>query len=309
MAENSKIEWTTHTFNPWIGCTKVSAACDHCYAEAWDKRFTNGKRWGPHASRTRTKTWGNPIKWNRQAQGAKHRPRVFCASLADVFDNHKSIQPEWRRDLWRLIENTPNLDWLLLTKRPQNVQKLCPWTFGTFPPNVWIGTTVENQVTAEQRIWHLAQIPCKIRFLSCEPLTGPLVLDGTTTPYAEAYNALTGELSATNWVQPIDWVICGGESGASARPMHPNWATSLRDQCEASDVPFFFKQWGEWGPDNLSDSPAKSLWMSTDGTLIDGGIYQVQNADCAKPVSLVVRHGKKAAGRTLDGREWNEVPT
>ena len=129
MAENSGIEWTHHTFNPWIGCTKVSAACDHCYAEAWDKRF-GGERWGPHAPRTRTKTWGNPVKWNRQAEEQGKRFRVFCASLADVFDNHRSIDPAWRRELWLLIESTPHLDWLLLTKRPQNIAKMLPSDWG-----------------------------------------------------------------------------------------------------------------------------------------------------------------------------------
>ena len=156
MAENSGIEWTTHTFNPWIGCTKVSAACDNCYAEAWDHRF-GGERWGPRAPRTRTKTWGNPVKWNRQAEGAAERPRIFCASLADVFDNHRSIQDTWRRELWALIDQTPNLDWLLLTKRPQNIVKLAPerWFTGGIPRNVWLGTTVENQEEAKADLMYL----------------------------------------------------------------------------------------------------------------------------------------------------------
>ena len=165
MAENSGIEWTHHTFNPWIGCTKVSAACDFCYAEAWDKRGLQGKesRWGPHAARTRTKTWGNPLRWQRQALEQGRRFRVFCASLADVFDNHKSILPQWRADLWSLIRHCPNLDFLLLTKRPQNIAKFAPWRWGEWPDNVWLGTTVENQATADQRIWHLLQIPAKVR--------------------------------------------------------------------------------------------------------------------------------------------------
>ena len=128
MAENSGIEWTHHTFNPWIGCTKVSAACDHCYAEAWDARGLQGlsTRWGPHASRTRTSAanWQKPITWNRKAASEGRRYRVFCASLADVFDNHGSITSGWRGDLWHLIARTPHLDWLLLTKRPQNITKM-----------------------------------------------------------------------------------------------------------------------------------------------------------------------------------------
>ena len=120
MAENSGIEWTDHTFNPWTGCTKVSPACDHCYAEAWSKR-SGHVEWGPHGERRRTKTWGNPVKWNRKAGHEGKRFRVFCASLADVFDNHRSIQFDWRRDLYQLIDDTPNLDWLLLTKRQEHV--------------------------------------------------------------------------------------------------------------------------------------------------------------------------------------------
>lgn len=265
MAEYSGIEWTTHTFNPWIGCTKVSAACDNCYAEAWDHRF-GGERWGAKAPRTRTKTWGNPIKWNRQAEGASERPRVFCASLADVFDNHKSILPAWREELWTLIEQTPNLDWLLLTKRPQNIQKFCPWTYGTFPENVWIGTTVEDQVTASQRIWHLCQTPCRVRFLSCEPLRGNLIIDQTTTPYAEGWNALTGKLEGGGgYTHAIDWVITGGESGPQHRPVDPDWFRSLRDQCAAAGVPFLFKQW-----EGRNQREIKSKGRELDGVVHDG---------------------------------------
>lgn len=159
MAENSTIEWTTHTFNPWIGCTKVSAACDNCYAEAWAERFKQVE-WGPHGARKRTSdaNWQKPIKWNREAEGAAERPRVFCASLADVFDNHKSILPEWRADLWSLIRDTPKLDWLLLTKRPQNVNRYIPqeWRDNGWPPNVWLGTTVGKYLPVGRRgefIW------------------------------------------------------------------------------------------------------------------------------------------------------------
>ena len=149
-----RASWTDDTSQreltiPWIGCTKVSAACDHCYAEAWDHRF-GGERWGPHANRTRTKTWGNPIKWNRQAEGAPERPRVFVASLADVFDNHKSILTSWRRELWALIRQCPNLDFLMLTKRPQNIPRYLPEDWGDGYPNVWLGATVESQKEADR---------------------------------------------------------------------------------------------------------------------------------------------------------------
>jgi len=269
MAENSGIEWTDHTFNPWTGCTQVSPACDHCYAEGWAKR-SGHVQWGPHGDRRRTKTWDNPLKWNRQAEGAAERPRVFCASLADVFDNHRSIEDAWRRDLWALIDRTPNLDWQLLTKRPQNIVKFAPerWFTGGIPRNVWLGTTVENQEEADRRIPHLVQCPARVRVLSCEPLLGPV--------------------SIRRYVRKLELVIAGGESGHRARPMNPQWARDLRDQCVDAGVPFFFKQWGEW----VSVSEVEG----------DGPIHQFPDGRCVR------RIGKKAAGRTLDGVEWNQMP-
>lgn len=278
MAEDSKIEWTTHTFNPWIGCTKVSAACDFCYAEKWDHRF-GGDRWGPHADRTLTKTWGNPVKWNREAEKTGIRPRVFCASLADVFDNHRSILPEWREDLWKLIEETPNLDWLLLTKRPQNIMKMIPerWRDG-LPSHVWIGTTVEDQKSANQRIPALLQVPAAIRFLSCEPLIGPVNLREVSSSAFEygSIDALMGihfetphGSSPMHATKRIDWVIAGGESGAQYRPANPDWFRQLRDQCAEADVPFLFKQWE--GPDQKA---IKAKGRALDGVIHDG--YPVQ---------------------------------
>lgn len=292
MAENTKIEWADHTFNPWTGCTKVSAACDHCYAEGWAKR-SGLVEWGPHAPRRRTSqaNWRKPLKWDREASAAGRRAKVFCASLADVFDNHGSIEPKWRADLWELIASTPNLDWLLLTKRPQNIVKFAPerWFTDGIPRNVWLGTTVENQEEADRRIPHLIQCPARVRFLSCEPLLGAV--------------------SVRRYISKLEWIIAGGESGPGARPSHPDWFRSLRDQCHAVGMPFFFKQWGEWGPDDFSDTASKCLWLSPDGSTVDGGAYEVSRADCIKPMSLTVRHGKKRAGRMLDGHEWNWVPS
>lgn len=244
MGENSKIAWTDHTFNPWIGCQKVSAACDNCYAETWDARF-KGERWGPHADRTRTAdaNWKKPFRWNREARGAATRPRVFCASLADWLDNHKSIQPQWRHDLFYMIDATPHLDWLLLTKRPQNYRKFAPRDWTPYPKNVWLGTTVEDQTAAEQRIWHLCQSLGKVKFISYEPALGPLDLTCVKTPeFGETFNALTGELSTGGFVGRIGWVIAGGESGPNYRPGSLDWFRALRDQCAAHDVPFLFKQ-------------------------------------------------------------------
>jgi len=219
MAENSKIEWCDHTFNPWMGCTAVSPACDNCYAEAMmDKRL--GKvRWGKGQPRQRTSAanWEQPFKWSRQAAKAGTRPRVFCASLADVFD--AEVDPLWRENLFTVIDQTPNLDWLLLTKRP----KLAYGFFQTeqVPPNVWIGTTAENQKMLNSRWEWLRKIPAKVRFLSMEPLLEKVSLKAEPGP---------------------DWIIVGGESGKGARTMNPDWARLLRYQCEILGIPFFFKQ-------------------------------------------------------------------
>jgi protein gp37 len=277
MAENSKIEWTDHTFNPWIGCTKVSPACDHCYAEAWNKRF-KGDNWGPHADRRRTKTWGNPLKWNKMAEANNTRYRVFCASLADVFDNHKSVLPEWRDDLWKLIKSTPHLDWLLLTKRPQNIEKYLPKDWHDGYKNVWLGTTVENQVEANRRIPYLLSISCAKRFLSCEPLLGPIDLsyidDGLHDGVNLTFNALDGmahdghdSISGifSNPDAIIDWVITGGESGKDHRPDNIEWYRSLRDQCEEHNTPFLFKQWG-----GKNQKVIKTMGRKLDGVLHDG---------------------------------------
>lgn len=220
MAENSKIEWTDHTFNPWVGCTKISPACDHCYAEAWAKRAGTPELWTGERRRTTTANWRQPIKWNKAASAAGIRQRVFCASLADVFDNQ--VPNEWLIDLWGLIQDTPHLDWLLLTKRPQNIAKLRP---PTMPPNIWIGTTVESQDEYLKRVPFLLSTPAAVHFLSCEPLL------------EQVWLAKQG----TYWF-PLDWVICGGESGGHARTMDAAWARRLRDQCAERGVAFFMKQ-------------------------------------------------------------------
>lgn len=233
MAENSGIAWTTHTFNPWIGCTKISPACDRCYAEEWAKRYAKDVTWGKpgqHAKLRRTKTWKDPLAWNRRSQAqqtlfAGERPRVFCASLADIFD--KDAPPEWRADLFGLVAATPYLDWLLLTKRPQNIKDMLPSDWGDGWPNVWLGTTVENQEEANRRVPHLLQVPARVRFLSCEPLLGPVSL------------RWLGEYDAA---RQIHWVIIGGESGSGFRPMSMEWVAGLRVQCRDANVPVFFKQ-------------------------------------------------------------------
>lgn len=275
MAENSGIEWTHHTFNPWTGCTKVSPACDHCYAEGWAKR-SGHVEWGPHGERRRTKTWGNPVKWNRQAAAEGRRFRVFCASLADVFDNHKSIQLAWRDDLWKLIADTPHLDWLLLTKRPQNISRFVPGWMGphSWPKNAWIGTTVENQEEADRRIPHLLRVPAEVHFLSCEPLLGPVDITphlwGTATPCSDCpkdADCICGSRTREQldpW-RSINWVITGGESGPNFRSAEPDWFRSLRDQCIAAGVPFLFKQW-----EGKTQQQIKAMGRELDGIVHDG---------------------------------------
>lgn len=323
MGENSKIEWTHHTFNPWIGCQKVGPGCDNCYAEAWDRRFaTSGHamRWGATAKRTRTsqKNWNQPKRWNKAAEiqfkawnsfkqsyqwitdeqlEAKGfikptRPRVFCASLADVFDN--AIPDEWRHDLFALIAETPYLDWLIVTKRVGNIDKMCQadgLMFDMIGDRVWLGITVCTQAEADRDIPKLLRIPAHLRWLSVEPLLGPVDVRHRlgSCVFTEADPMATG--------RGIDWIVVGGESGPNARPMHPDWARSLRDQCAADDVPFLFKQWGEWAGHQY---PYDGVFhIEYDGKILEG------------PTSTswsMKRVGKKRAGRLIDGIEHNSYP-
>lgn len=352
MAENTKIEWTDHTFNPWEGCQKVGPGCDNCYAETRNARFAGGQavNWGPGAPRRRTtpSNWNKPLKWNKQAElqqaawdGFKkthpdltddgliakgfikpRRPRVFCASLADVFDN--AVDPQWRADLFGLIMKTPYLDWLLLTKRIGNVKPmLAEFAHGSDPdlslldmmplPNVWIGATIVNQEEADRDIPKLLAVPAKVRFLSMEPLLGPVDLEaacdlaeaqvckGTWKELADPYICAAALRSGS--VAMLDWVIVGGESGPGARPMHPTWARFLRDQCQEAGVPFLFKQWGEWMPAEKDGNTVK-LTFPIDGPHgpANPEFHDWPDGACS------ARVGKKAVGRLLDGRTWDEFP-
>jgi protein gp37 len=222
VGENSKIEWTDHTFNPWWGCVKVSPACDHCYAEAFAKRTGNAV-WGKDAPRRffGDKHWSEPAKWNRAATESGHRARVFCASMADVFEARDDVDDE-RVRLFGLIEATPMLDWLLLTKRPHEIAKRLPsdW-LRTPPPNLWLGTTVESPDYL-WRVYQLRDVRAAVRFISYEP-----ALADVTWP-----------------LHGMHWLIAGGESGAGHRPAEADWFRSARDQAKAAGVAFFFKQWG-----------------------------------------------------------------
>lgn len=266
MAKITNISWCDSTFNPFIGCQAVSPGCDNCYAKKRVERYG-----GDFSVRRRTKTWGDPLRWNKQHEDffAEHgrRQRVFCASLADVFDNE--VSPEWRRDLFALIRATPNLDWLLLTKRIGNADRMLAEALSALPldeqcgtgqwdhapiaqwpwPNVWLGATVVNQEEADRDIPKLLAVPAHKRFLSIEPLLGQVDLRYLQPgdPPTEI-NALAGTHGVLRphrgTCARVDWVIAGGESGPGARPMHPDWARSLRQQCESACVPFFMKQMG-----------------------------------------------------------------
>jgi len=346
MSENSKIEWTDHTFNPWIGCTKVSEGCAHCYAETQNKlRQWNPAGWGKGAPRKRTSAanWKEPLRWNKEAAicdgcGGKfsipqahlcpaekdivagedlrfRRTRVFCASLADWLDDEVPI--EWLADLLALIHATPNLDWLLLTKRPENFltrlrqirdESSClghscgmmamDWRAGIAPENVWIGTSVENQQAADLRVPSLLSIPAQVRFLSCEPLLGPVEFSDVTRR-SDAVSQLGKKA-----LNGIHWVICGGEIGPHARPMHPDWARSLRDQCGAVGVPFFFKQWGCFRPAESADFEVASRcgWVALDGTTHSDNHPRIVTD------AMMTLCSKSKAGRLLDGIEHNEFP-
>ncbi|MBU9380695.1 phage Gp37/Gp68 family protein [Burkholderia gladioli] len=364
MSENSKIEWTDHTFNPFIGCTKVSPGCDNCYAEHMMDTRMHRVKWGPGQPRARTSAanWREPVRWNARHEEffAAHgrRQRVFCASLADVFDN--AVPAAWRRDLAALIEATPALDWQLLTKRIGNAAAMLVDMFpaGT-PDHVWLGATVVNQTEADRDVPKLLATPARMRFLSIEPMLGPVDvarwLDPTgvhcmdvcaDTRYVKAgevetYNAdgesvplcpACGESASwTGYDDGIDWVIAGGESGPVARPAHPDWFRSLRDQCAEASVPFLFKQWGEWhtgarligsGEPVFRQFGSHQQWVNKATTWVNGGICLDRHGSELRnggdfmrardnglfPVTIMHRVGKRAAGRLLDGVEHNGFP-
>lgn len=218
--------------------------------------------------------WREPLIWNEEARESGLRQRVFCASMADVFERRSDLNAQ-RLRLWELIDNTPNLDWLLLTKRPQNVRRIAPWG-ENWPANVWLGTSVENQTLAEKRLPFLLKSPATVRFLSCEPLLGPLDL-------RQWFNR--------DGFYSIDWIIAGGESGGASRPMHPDWIMDLLHQCNEFNVPFHFKQWGHWVPAQLANGARTRM-------------IEIENE---RPVEMV-RLSKKLAGRILEGVTWDGVP-
>lgn len=279
MGANSKIEWTHHTFNPWIGCTHVTEACRFCYAERdWDHRFHRVK-WGAHGERCKTsdENWRQPYKWDAAAEATGERKRVFCASLADIFDDHESIAPEWRAGLWKIIAETQHLDWLLLTKRPHNFPIFLP-VAECRPPfeHVRLGVSLGSEKDVHFDMVGPLQFANWLgwkTFISYEPALGPIEWD---------------DMLERGFV---DWVIAGGESGPNARPAHPDWFRAARDACAKHGVPFLFKQWGEHHPDGQQ-------WPN--------GSHGIEESP-GQPIGFA-KVGKGKSGRLLDGVEHNGFP-
>jgi protein gp37 len=351
MAENTKIEWCDHTINWWWGCTKVSPACDHCYAERqdahfhpdipWQSRFQGEKatasHWGPDAPRlVRVEAARREaLRYERRAVAENRRFRVFTNSMADFFEDRRDLDSA-RLEALDVMRMTPHLAWLVLTKRPERIleclgraQKLAQagglwtlvewlgrWLNGEPPANVWLGTTVEDQARANQRIPALLQVPAALQFLSMEPLLGAVDLQqillkqsdrpetgkpDVTIDALKGWHGGAGEARAR-----IHWVICGGESGHNARPMHPDWIRSLRDQCAAAGfTPFFFKGWGKWGPCKppVELVDGKDVWIEKERPR--SGIYGRLAFPCS-PIHWVKRGHN--LGHILDGVEYNEFP-
>jgi protein gp37 len=248
VADRTAIEWTDATFNPWWGCERVSPACAHCYADSLAKRYGHSL-WD--ASRTRRffgeAHWKRPSRWHAAAEKRGIPHKVFCASMADVFEDHSELK-SWRARLWSLIEETPWLHWQLLTKRPEVVTKLVPWG-NTWPRNVWIGTSIEN-ARHTFRADILREIPASVRFVSAEPILGSLFANGTPKRRPLVLDG-------------IDWLIAGGESGPRSRPCETGWVRELRDSCSATGTAFFLKQ--------LGGHPDK---RGKDKALLDGRLYR-----------------------------------
>ena len=347
MAETSKIEWTDATWNPITGCTLVSEGCRHCYAAqlaatrlrshpsreglarvnaAGEAKFTGEVRLNEQ--------WlDQPLRWRRPR-------KVFVCAHGDLF--HEAVPDEWIDRVFAAMALAPQHTFQVLTKRPEHMAAYLlqhdvglrwqhiasrdieggdfgdpiEWTKCGLP-NVWLGTSVEDQPTADARIPHLLAAPAAVRFLSAEPLLGPVDLTKIYPKiFAARANALTGiwrwDGGPSRPESPrLDWVIVGGESGRHARPMHPDWARSLRDQCQAAGVPFFFKQWGEWK--NGSDFADDAQVVLRDSRVFANKMGAAVDADRVRPISglhptLMRRVGKKASGRLLDGRTWDEMP-
>ena len=275
MSGKTKIEWADRVWNPVVGCTPVSAGCAHCYAKRMYDRFYQGKPFSEvqlHPERL-----GDPEKWKAPA-------RVFVNSMSDLF--HEDVPDDFIVKVWEAMRLSTRHTFMVLTKRPERLLEFSQkyYYVGYTEKNIWLGVSVEDQKTADERIPLLLQTPAVLRFVSVEPMLGEVDLE--YPGYLESGNE-TDDIGCFHVSPALDWIICGGESGPGARPMHLDWARSLRDQCVSAGVPFLFKQWGEWAPVDFEANVSHSI--------VSNGVR-------------MGRVGKQTAGRYLDGREWNEFP-
>jgi protein gp37 len=316
----TKIEWADEVWNPVTGCTKVSPGCAHCYAERLAGRFWKGRKFTD--VRVHPERLDDPLRWKKPR-------RVFVNSMSDLF--HPAVETLWIAEVFSTMQRCPQHTFMILTKRPERMHELLSrWDHGrsldhwpVWPlPNVWLGVSAETQKEADARIPILLQTPAAVRFVSAEPMLGPVILREYWMPHYDPKQHYA--IDPPNYRDKLGWVICGGESGPGARPMHPDWARGLRDHCQAAQVPFFFKQWGEWlpivaqyGDDDLIDKldmDADSICLGDRGTIFaeERGGKQTYwcgfQPDPGQNPWFMERVGKTAAGRELDGRTWEERP-
>lgn len=323
MSTNSKIEWTDATWNPIRGCSRVSEGCRNCYAEKVAARFSgSGLAYeglaamkqvvGPDGLVHIEARWTNeiqvmvdkirdPLRWRKPR-------RVFVNSMSDLF--HEKVSFGTIRAIFNVMDKAKRHTFQILTKRPDRMLEWMRSAPYFLLPNVWLGVSIEDQASADKRIPLLMQMPAAVRWVSYEPALG--AVDFEKVPLPDAYlrmNGITGVAQPKSekdtepddyryWTRKgfkLDWVVCGGESGPGARPMHPEWARSARDQCQVAGVPFFFKQWGEWCPCAAVDPKCHEQWPENRQVWNEAGLHSM-------------RLGKKRSGRLLDGREWSEYP-
>lgn len=303
MSGKTKIEWATDQWNPVTGCSKVSQGCKHCYAEReWPRLAAPRTKPNIYTGREFTDVRCHPEKLDIPLRWTKPR-RIFVNSMSDLF--HEDVAENFIWDVFDIIERAPWHIFQILTKRPQRMNDVLARISGARRcQNLWLGVSCEDQATADERIPLLLQTPAAVRWISAEPLLGPISFEGM---FANPNDRRDG----TNALEELDWIVAGGESGPQARPMHPDWVRAIREQCQAACVPFFFKQWGEWSPPDTDQEyntiagraghPPAYL-VSPDGT-----VHCTREAS-GKKAAPMIRVGKKIAGRMLDGRTWDEYP-
>lgn len=294
MSDKTGIEWTEATWNPVTGCSKVSQGCKHCYAERdWPRLSAPRPTPNIYTGRAFTDVACHPERLNQPLRWARPR-RIFVNSMSDLF--HEAVPVEFIAQVFDMMARCPQHTFQILTKRAKRMQFLL-WSELDWKPlsNVWLGISIEDQATADERIPLLLQTPAAVRWISAEPLLGPVSLRWLAAFNGKATKP-SGETNHLDGLRELDWVVAGGESGSHARPMHPAWVRSLRDQCKSAGVPFLFKQWGEWHP---------RIWLDGGDVVIgpDQGYRTTLIGDCE-----MVRCGKRAAGRHLDGVLHDEYP-